>query len=111
MPELKEFIGYGPTVLILALLGFLALRLAPTVQAIVLALADRWKEVALRRLEMQDKLSQTVGTFGEPLREIALEQRRRTDAIEVLQRITDEDVARIKQEVTELKERIQGEKK
>ena len=101
---MKDLTGYGPTLVILGLLVFLTLRLAPTIKETILALADKWKEVRMRQMDVDEKIAGVLGGLGEVLRAIAVDQRRATESLEVLQRVNDLDLQTLSDRV----ERLEG---
>jgi len=81
--EITQILTYGPTAVLLALLLATILKLAPT-----------WKEVRLRELDIRagesairEKEAEALGRLAEVLQSIAVEQRRATETIEILQRV------------------------
>lgn len=108
MPEgMKDFLAYGPTLIILAMILW---KYLPT-----------WKEVRLRELEVSEKqavsigqlansnnqMAAALGGIANTLKSVAIEQRRATETIEILQRMNTESAEIISQSVSELTGRVE----
>ncbi|OLE52674.1 MAG: hypothetical protein AUG51_17025 [Acidobacteria bacterium 13_1_20CM_3_53_8] len=93
---------YGPTVLLLALILFFLLRIAPIYKEVKL------KELAVREAENDVKREQAValGSLASVLKEIAVEQRRATEVVEILQRVNTDESDKLSYNVQRLTERI-----
>lgn len=82
-PSLPQMVQYGPTIIILVLLLGSLIRLAPV-----------WKEIRLKELDIRAEEATVKGqqaaalsSLAQVLKEIAVEQRRATETIEILQRV------------------------
>lgn len=101
-PSWVQLVQYGPTVVILALLLWFALRLAPI-----------WKEVKVRELDLRAdenvvKREQTVAlaSLADVIKDIALIQRKATENIEIMQRVNADSNDRVVHAVQSLTERV-----
>lgn len=107
----EKYIGEGIAVsLIIVILGFI-LKALPT-----------WKEVKLAELKTREKeaevqiqvagalgmLGGSLSQLGTVIHDIAIEQRRATDTVQILQRVNSEESERIFQSVDGLVVRIDG---
>lgn len=112
----EKWIGEGVAItLILMLLGFI-LRLAPM-----------WKDIKLREFDVrtkeaeasgqvsfaltqsanaQNQLATALGTLGETIKDIAIEQKKATDNVMILQRVNSNESNQISDSVEELIERM-----
>jgi hypothetical protein len=116
---------FGPTVVILAMLLWFLLRAAPT-----------WREFKLRELEVRDHeaqarsdqaeankllgsavesmgaalggLSGALNANSQVLANVAIEQRRATESVRVLQRVNAELTERLRSTVDDLAHRLEG---
>lgn len=99
----SQIIQLGPTVVILALILIFLIRVAPT-----------WKEIRLKELELRGEenvvkreqagaLTQLAGA----LKEIAVEQRRATEEVNILQRVNSDSNDRLSHHVHTLTERLE----
>ena len=86
MPELKDLIAYGPTIVILALLLWRGL--------------PSWEKVKLREMEIRheevralQKLGEGLNQVAAVLKSVAVEQRRATETIDLMQRVNAADRA------------------
>lgn len=91
----KEVIQYGPTVILLALILWFLLRALPIWKEVKLA------ELNLRGEENQAKMQQAdaLGRLAEVLKDIAVEQRRATENIEISQRVNARSAEQLSREV------------
>ncbi|MGH9942837.1 MAG: hypothetical protein ACRD9R_10835 [Pyrinomonadaceae bacterium] len=109
MAEIQALAPYGPTVILLFLVLGFVLKFAPT-----------WKEVRLKELELRreelavrDKESMALGSLSvglsnlsEVLQSIAVEQRRATETIEILQRVNADASDKLTTHVQSLAQRL-----
>lgn len=98
----KDVIQYGPTTIILFMLLVAIIRLAPVYKEI------RLREIDVRAEEAQAKREQAtaLGQLATVLQSIAVEQRRATETIEILQRVNADSNDRLSQNVHSLTERL-----
>ena len=99
MPEVKDLIAYGPTIVILALLLFKWLPV--------------WKEVKLREMDLRHeesgalgKLGDGLGTMATVLNSVAIEQRKATETIELMQRVNADAAERLEDNIRMLGDRL-----
>ena len=99
MGELKDLISYGPTIVILALVLF---KWLPT-----------WKEVKLREIDLRREEAVAIGKLGEGLstmatvlNSVAIEQRRATETIELMQRVNADATERLEDNIKMVGERL-----
>lgn len=109
MPEFNQLWTYGPTVVLLGMILVFLLKFAPT-----------WKEVRLRELDLragesEAKVAQSAAltTLGESLKglsnvlqSVAVEQRRATEMIEILQRANADSTDHLINQVRQVGERV-----
>jgi hypothetical protein len=99
---LTQLIQFGPTVVLLALILWFVIRLAPM-----------WKEIRLKEMDMRTEenvvkgqqasaLSQLAGA----LKEIAVEQRRATEEVGIMQRVTNDTADQLRTSVNTLSQRV-----
>jgi hypothetical protein len=99
-----QIIGYGPTVVLFALLLWFLMRIAPT-----------WKEIKLKELDIRtdenkvkSEEAAALNALASVLKDIAVEQRRATESIEISQRVNAESADRFSQSVAVLARRVEG---
>ena len=100
--NLKDLVTWGPAVVQLGLVIVFLLRIAPT-----------WKEVRLRELELRaregefrEKEAAALGKLADVLQSVAVEQRRATETIEILQRVNADASDNLIHNVRTLTERV-----
>ena len=100
--EWKDLFQYGPTVILLALVLWFLLRALPI-----------WKEVKLKELDLrgeenQAKLQQSdaLGRLADVLKDIAVEQRRATENIEISQRVNAHSAEQLSVQVGVISKRV-----
>ncbi|GEM_PF-4499963 len=100
--EWGDVLAYGPTTVLLFLVLVTIVKLAPT-----------WKEVKLKELEIRagegvvrEKEAAALGQLANVLEAIAIEQRRATETIEILQRVNADANDRLNAGVNILNERL-----
>lgn len=98
----KDVIQFGPTAVLLFMILAFVIRLAPI-----------WKEVRLREIDVRADENQVkreqstaLGQLATVLQSIAVEQRRATETIEILQRVNADSNDRLSQNVHSLTERL-----
>lgn len=103
-PGWSELLQYGPTVVILALILAFLIRMAPI-----------WKEVKLREMDvreseisLREKIAASVGRLADVLREIAIEQRQASEAIQVAQRVNVNSNEKLGHTVDDLAHSVDG---
>ena len=113
MPEMKDVLGVTPLLAFFIIAALVTLRLMPV------WLAHK-KELKLREFETRsieakarseqagalEALAGSVGQLSGTLRDIAIEQRRATDTIKILQRVNADSAQSLNQNVTLLGERL-----
>jgi hypothetical protein len=99
-----QIVGYGPTVILLALILWFLLRMAPM-----------WKEVKLKELDIRTEENKVkseeaaaLNALASVLKDIAVEQRRATESIEISQRVNADSAEKISQSVSLLARRVDG---
>ena len=99
MPELKDLIAYGPTIVILALLLWKGLPVW-----------ERWKmrELDVRHAEAVAlaKLGEGLSAMSNVLKSVAVEQRRATETIELMQRVNADAADRLEDNIKMLGDRL-----
>ena len=102
IPSWVQYVNYGQTVLILALLAAWSLRALP-----------HWKEVRLRDADVRSEdnvikreMAVSLGRLAEALKEIAVEQRRATENIEISQRVAADTSERVSNSVAVVHHRM-----
>ncbi len=82
-PSWGQLAQYGPTVVLLGLVLFALVRVAPL-----------WKEVKLKELEIRGdensvrgQVAGALNHLADVIKDIAVEQRRHTEQVEILQRV------------------------
>lgn len=100
--SLKDLANWGPAVVQLGLVLIFLLRIAPT-----------WKEVRLRELDLKErdatvseKVAESLGRLADVLQAVAVEQRRATETIEILQRVNADASDHLISNVRLLSERV-----
>lgn len=98
----KELVQLGPTVVLLALILCTIIWLAPV-----------WKEVKIKELEMHSEdnvvkgeLANALGQLANALKEIAVEQRRATEEVSILQRMNNDSADQLSNNVRGLTQRV-----
>ncbi len=98
----KELIQFGPTVVLLALILCTIIQLAPV-----------WKEVKIKELEMHSEdnvvkgeQANALGQLANALKEIAVEQRRATEEVGILQRMNNDNADQLSNNVRGLTQRV-----
>ena len=93
---------YGPTTVMLALILLFLIRLAPV-----------WKEVQLKKIEagreetvVKHEQAAALGQLAGALKEIAVEQRRATEEVGILQRVNAETADQVSLSVKQLSRRL-----
>lgn len=93
---------YGPTTVMLALILLFLIRLAPV-----------WKEVQLKKIEagreetvVKHEQAAALGQLAGALKEIAVEQRRATEEVGILQRVNAETADQVSVSVKQLSRRL-----
>jgi hypothetical protein len=93
-----QFLAFGPGFVALVLILIFLLRAMPT-----------WKEVKIREIELREAEVKVRGaeaegltTLADVLRSIAVEQRRATETIDILQRVNADASERLTQNVSGL---------
>lgn len=101
---LTQLIQFGPTVVMLALLLWCLIRLAPM-----------WKEIRLRELDVREQESVAKGQqagalnqLADALKDIAVEQRRATEEIGIMQRVSNDSADQLRRSVNALSERVES---
>jgi Mg/Co/Ni transporter MgtE len=99
---LTQLLPYGPTVIMLALVLWTVIRLSPM-----------WKELRLRELDVREQESLSKGEqasalnrLADVVKDIAVEQRRATENIEIMQRVNADSNERLAHNVHSLMERL-----
>ena len=99
MPELKDLIAYGPTIVILTLLLFKGLPV--------------WREIKLREMDLRREVAEALGKLGDGLgkmatvlNSVAIEQRKATDTIELMQRVNADAAERLEDNIRMLGDRF-----
>jgi hypothetical protein len=97
--ELKDLFAYGPTIVITALLLFKWLPV--------------WKEVRLREMDLRHEELGALGKLGDGLsslatvlNSVAIEQRRATETIELMQRVNADATERLEDNIKMVGERL-----
>lgn len=100
--EWGDVFVYGPTAVLLFLVLFTIIKLAPT-----------WKEVKLKELELKkadgetrEKEAAALSQLATVLQSIAVEQRRATDSMEIMQRVGADASDKLTMTVHTLNERL-----
>jgi hypothetical protein len=98
----KEAFQYGPTIVLLFMILLFLIRIAPIWKEV------RLSEIAARTDEAQAKREQAsaLGQLATVLQSVAVEQRRATETIEILQRVNADSSDRLSQNVHSLNERL-----
>lgn len=101
-PGLTQLIQFGPTVVMLGLLLWCVIKLAPM-----------WKEVRLRELDVREQEGVAKGQqagalnqLADALREIAVEQRRATEELTIMQRVNNDSSSQLRYSVDTLSQRV-----
>lgn len=99
----SQVLLYGPTTVMLALILLFLIRLAPV-----------WKEVQLKKIEagreetvVKHEQAVALGQLAGALKEIAVEQRRATEEVGILQRVNAETADQVSLSVKQLSKRIE----
>lgn len=104
-----QIAGYGPTVILLALILFFLLKAMPT-----------WREIRLRELDLRGdenkikseqatalaKLGDALTAVSEVLQAVTIEQRKATENIEILQRVNADSADQLSRTVRALMGRV-----
>jgi hypothetical protein len=100
--NLKDLAAWGPAVLQLALVLIFLLKIAPV-----------WKEVRLREIALKERdgairerEAESLGRLADVLQSVAVEQRRATETIEILQRVNADASDHLITNVRMLSERV-----
>ncbi|MCP9494269.1 MAG: hypothetical protein MSG64_07425 [Pyrinomonadaceae bacterium MAG19_C2-C3] len=98
-----QIVQFGPTVVLLTLILLFLIRVAPTYKEI------KVKELEVRGLESHSKSEQaaSLSQLASSLKEIAVEQRRATETVQILQRVNADSTDRLTVSVERLAERVQ----
>lgn len=109
MTDWNQLLVYGPTVILLALILAFLLKIAPV-----------WRDVKMREFDLRAEegqvrekeaaalgvLAKALDGMGEILKSIAIEQRRATETIEILQRVNADAGDHLTANIRVLSERI-----
>lgn len=110
-PGWGQWIGEGVAISLIALILFFIWKVLPI-----------WKEVRLAEIKVRDKEAEALGSLSgainglaasqtqisETLRDVAIEQRRATDNVKLLQRVGADESATLSQAVETLATRMDG---
>lgn len=98
----SQLIQFGPTVVMLALFFWFVIRLAPM-----------WKEIKLRELDVRleengvkREQASALGQLAEALRSIAVEQRKATEEVGIMQRMNADSSDNLSSNVKALTQRV-----
>lgn len=84
MPELKDLVGSSLLLAVLVIVAYFLTKNAPT-----------WEKLKLRRLDVEEKQTAAMLRFADVLENIAVDQRRSTDANKLLLRVNADATERL----------------
>lgn len=97
-----QLIQFGPTVVLLALVLWFLIRMAPM-----------WKEIKLREMELRSEengvkreQASALGQLAEALQSIAVEQRKATEEVGIMQRMNADSSDNLSSNVKALTQRV-----
>lgn len=98
----SQLIQFGPTVIILALILWFLIRVAPM-----------WKEIKLKDIDariqeadVKGQQANALSQLADALRGIAVEQRRATEEIGIMQRVNNDSADQLRVSVNVLSQRV-----
>src|SRR5436853_7494431 len=113
MPDLKDVIGVTPLLLFFIILAIVIVKLGPNVlshrkEIKVREFDVRQLEATVSREQAQalEKLSASLGAMSSTLRDVAIEQRRATDTVKMLQRVNTDSTDQVSRSISDLNERL-----
>jgi len=101
-PGLTELKNFAPTIIIVIVVMWGTIKLAPT-----------WKEVKMRELDIRDKevaqreqQAVVIQSLADTTRDIAIEQKHATEALRIAERVTIREGEKLSETVHEMRDTV-----